>query len=110
MDTTTPPREEEASPLTPTSTRLWIKGWCAQGAGAGETAVTLHRAALQATRPKGVSQGLDTGGDRRPSLSKGRQHSSSPSVMEKQLVLSRLTGCLLHIFFFSDSQGDKGFN
>lgn len=56
-----------------------------------------------------MSQGPDTGGDRRPSLPKGKQHSSSPSGMKTQLVLSRLTVRLLHNFF-SDSQGDKGFN
>lgn len=70
--------------------------------------MTLHRAALHATRPKGVSQGLDTGGDRRPSLSKGKQHSSSPSVRKKRLVLSRLTGCLLHNFFFQILKEIKG--
>lgn len=49
--------QEETGPLTSTGTSLWIKGWCSQGAGGGETAVTLHRVALHLTRPQGCVPG-----------------------------------------------------
>lgn len=69
-----------------------------------ETAVTLHRVALHLTRPKGVSQGPDTGGDRGLLCPKASSILLVHQGMKKQLVLSRLTVCLLHNFFFRFSR------
>lgn len=99
-----PPRRDR--PLTSTGTSLWIKGWCSQGAGGGETAAASMSCSTFDS-PQGCVPGKSTQEVTEGLLCPKARHSSSPSGMKTAGAFT--SDCMsTYNFFFQILKEIKG--